>query len=79
MLGYLSTNCGSCYNAESSLASLGLLLKARLEPVHSTPPDPVAALFRPTAKWLIPQDRDAIALVTAWVERLETSRRFPAH
>jgi hypothetical protein len=119
VLGYLSTNCGSCHNAESSIASLGLLLKARLEPAHSTPPDPVGALFRPTAKWLIPQapegesafvtpgspdlsallvrmrsrrpssqmpplgtvlhDREAIALVTAWVERLEMSPRSQAH
>ena len=29
-LGYLSTNCGSCHNRESSIASLGLILK------HST-------------------------------------------
>ena len=26
-LGYLSTNCGSCHNRESSIASLGLVLK----------------------------------------------------
>lgn len=26
-LGYLSTNCGSCHNRESSIASLGLILK----------------------------------------------------
>jgi cytochrome c553 len=26
-LGYLSTNCGSCHNRESAIASLGLLLK----------------------------------------------------
>ena len=29
-LGYLSTNCGSCHNRESSIASLGLDLKHRL-------------------------------------------------
>lgn len=29
-LGYLSTNCGSCHNRESSIASLGLLLKHEL-------------------------------------------------
>ena len=29
VLGYLSANCGGCHNSESSLASLGLLLKAR--------------------------------------------------
>jgi hypothetical protein len=28
VLGYLSTNCGSCHNEESSIANLGLLLKA---------------------------------------------------
>ena len=28
-LGYLTTNCGSCHNAESSIASLGLFLKGR--------------------------------------------------
>jgi hypothetical protein len=118
VLGYLSTNCGSCHNAESSIANLGLILKARLTPSHQTPTDPVAALFRPTSKWLIPQaadgasafvtpgapdlsallvrmrsrrpssqmpplgtvmhDREAIDLVTAWIERLGTSPRFPA-
>jgi hypothetical protein len=65
VLGYLSANCGGCHNAESSLASLGLLLKARLEPSHTTPPDTVKALLRPTAKWEIPQAPDgASAFVT---------------
>ena len=36
VLGYLSANCGGCHNEESSLASLGLLLKARLEPSHTS-------------------------------------------
>jgi hypothetical protein len=110
VLGYLSTNCGACHNAESSLASLGLLLKARLAPSHSMGEDAVGALFRPTAKWQIPQapdgasayvtpgapdlsallvrmrsrrpstqmpplgtvlhDREAISVVTAWIEGL---------
>ena len=121
VLGYLSTNCGSCHNAESSIASLGLLLKARLAPPHlapSHPDDPVRSLFRRTAKWHIPQvpedasafvtpgspdlsallvrmrsrrpssqmpplgtvvhDRDAVALVSAWIERLGTSPHFQA-
>ena len=105
VLGYLSTNCGSCHNHESSLANLGLTLKAS----H------VGAGFsrlvgQPTSKWEIPQagegnsryvtpgapelsallvrmksrrpstqmpplgtvmhDKDAIALVTEWVESL---------
>ena len=54
VLGYLSTNCGSCHNEESSLASLGLLLKARLQPTRGSAVDPVARLFRPTSKWQIP-------------------------
>ncbi|HEY5618768.1 MAG TPA: hypothetical protein VIK60_12570 [Vicinamibacterales bacterium] len=110
VLGYLSTNCGACHNAESSLASLGLLLKARLEPSHAPHHDPVKKLFKPTAKWQIPEapdgasafvtpgapdlsallvrmrsrrpstqmpplgtvlhDREAIDLVTAWIEDL---------
>jgi hypothetical protein len=65
VLGYLSTNCGSCHNAESSIASLGLLLKARLVPLHPTPSDSVRALFRRTAKWQIPQVAEgASAFVT---------------
>jgi len=113
VLGYLSTNCGACHNAESSLASLGLLLKARLQPSHGSPHDPVRTLFRPTSKWQIPQapdgasaivtpgapdlsallvrmrsrrpstqmpplgtmlhDREAIDLVTGWIQDLRTS------
>jgi cytochrome c553 len=30
-LGYLSTNCGSCHNRESSIVSLGLILKHTVE------------------------------------------------
>jgi hypothetical protein len=66
VLGYLSANCGACHNSESSLASLGLLLKARLEPSHASPPgDPLQGLLRPTSKWQIPQAPDgASAFVT---------------
>ncbi len=31
VLGYLSTNCGSCHNRQSTIASLGLFLKYTLE------------------------------------------------
>jgi cytochrome c553 len=65
VLGYLSTNCGACHNEESSLASLGLLLKARLASSHAAPRGPVEALFRATAKWQIPQAAEgASAYVT---------------
>jgi hypothetical protein len=78
VLGYLSTNCGSCHNEESSIANLGLLLKARVEPSHLAPSDApshrrtiapshhlVRRLLRPTAKWMIPQAPEgASAFVT---------------
>ena len=51
VLGYLSANCGSCHNEESSIADLGLLLKAR---VARDAGDPVRRLTRRTAKWDIP-------------------------
>ena len=71
VLGYVSTNCGSCHNAESSLASLGLLLKVRLHPSHGSGSDFVQALFRPTSKWQIPQAADgASAFVTPGVPDL---------
>ena len=34
VLGYLSTNCGSCHNEDSSIANLGLALKAKASPVR---------------------------------------------
>lgn len=71
VLGYLSTNCGSCHNAESSLASLGLVLKARLQPSHAGGSNPVEALFKPTRKWQIPLAADgASAFVTPGVPDL---------
>lgn len=54
VLGYLSTNCGSCHNEQSSLASLGLLLKAQVG-VPADEADFVRRLLRPTTKWQIPQ------------------------
>ena len=54
VLGYLSSNCGSCHNEESSLASLGLLLKARSASAAGRPEDVIRSLFRTTAKWQIP-------------------------
>ena len=35
VLGYLSTNCGSCHNDDSTIANLGLLLKAKAKAVAS--------------------------------------------
>lgn len=71
VLGYLSANCGNCHNEESSLASLGLLLKARLHSTQTPGLDPVGALFRPTAKWQIPNSGEGeSAFVTPGVPDL---------
>ena len=54
VLGYLSANCGNCHNEESSLAPLGLFLRARVAPSAPSHLAPVLRLFRRTAKWQIP-------------------------
>jgi hypothetical protein len=120
VLGYLSTNCGSCHNEESSIANLGLLLKAKAVPSHETGVVGAGAVVgagfsrligQATSKWQIPHlpegasqfvtpgapdlsailvrmksrrpssqmpplgtvlhDRQAIALVTEWIESLK--------
>jgi cytochrome c553 len=57
VLGYLSTNCGSCHNQESSIANLGLMLKA--SHVGAAPSHAGAGFSRlinqPTSKWEIPK------------------------
>jgi hypothetical protein len=55
VLGYLSANCGNCHNEDSPLASLGLLLRARLATSGGDGRDPVGNLLRRTAKWQIPK------------------------
>jgi hypothetical protein len=57
--GYLSTNCGSCHNQESSMANLGLLMKVSLALSHEGAGAVVGAGFsrlvgQPTSKWQIP-------------------------
>ena len=63
VLGYLSTNCGSCHNQDSSIANLGLLLKASASPSHPAPSHPRTPespdLLRPTSKWQIPNVPEA--------------------
>ena len=110
VLGYLSTNCGSCHNPESSIANLGLALKVSSAPSHLHTAIP-AHLLKATSKWEIPNapegesryvtpggpdlsailvrmksrrpssqmpplgtvmhDKEAIALVTEWIQNLE--------
>jgi hypothetical protein len=65
VLGYLSSNCGSCHNETSTLAPLRLLLKPRLAGAHGQPDALVRGLRQPTAKWQIPQAPEgASAFVT---------------
>jgi hypothetical protein len=56
-LGYLSTNCGSCHNRESSIASLGLSLQ------HT---DDLAALITTINKrghWVVPEAQEESRLI----------------
>jgi len=53
-LGYLSANCGSCHNAESSIASLGLFLRHRLEADPLTTPDAIATSRNHIGHWEVP-------------------------
>jgi len=54
VLGYLSTNCGSCHNQESSIANLGLTLKGSVAASHPRAATP-SHLLKPTSKWQIPK------------------------
>ena len=61
-LGYLSTNCGSCHNKESSIASLGLILK------HSAAEsgECTAALATTAGKrghWVVPEAQEASRII----------------
>jgi cytochrome c553 len=61
-LGYLSTNCGSCHNRDSSIASLGLILK------HTVPGSGpcVAALSTTIGKrghWVVPEAQETSRII----------------
>lgn len=70
-LGYLSTNCGSCHNRESSIASLGLILKHSLTERRGgtlVPPtgECTAALATTAGKrghWVVPEAQDASRII----------------
>jgi mono/diheme cytochrome c family protein len=55
-LGYLSTNCGSCHNRESSIASLGLLLK-------HTDQAALATTVNQRGHWIVPEAQEESRLV----------------
>lgn len=65
-LGYLSTNCGSCHNKASSIASLGLHLKWNDSYRDGTTPDCVAALsttINVRGHWVVPELPDESRLI----------------
>ncbi len=71
-LGYLSTNCGSCHNRESSLASLGLLLKHSVADARSAGPSvdgaaecspALATTINRKGHWLVPADPEQSRLI----------------
>ena len=58
-LGYLSTNCGSCHNRESSIASLGLDLRQNLPGTRNREPGtaaaPACSAVGKRGHWVVPE------------------------
>lgn len=54
VLGTLSANCGNCHNAQSSIASLGLLLRQPAYGSRDQVEDDVRRLLGRTSKWQVP-------------------------
>lgn len=89
-LGYLSTNCGSCHNRESSIASLGLLLKHEISEVRRAGSlDPAATHCTPAlattvgrrGHWLVPANPDESRVInpgkpelSSLIERVRSRR-----
>jgi cytochrome c553 len=79
-LGYLSTNCGSCHNRESSIASLGLLLKHSGE-VGSECTAALATTAGKRGHWVVPEAQEASRIInpghaesSALVRRVKSRR-----
>jgi cytochrome c553 len=61
-LGYLSTNCGSCHNRESSIVSLGLILKHNVtDTAECTPALTTTAGKR--GHWVVPEAQEESRLI----------------
>jgi hypothetical protein len=54
VLGYLSTNCGSCHNPKSSIASLGLFLEHQADRPDTCAPDAIATTVNQPGHWVVP-------------------------
>jgi hypothetical protein len=53
-LGYLASNCGSCHNPQSSIASLGLFLHYRADRPAGCTPDAIATTVGRAGHWMVP-------------------------
>jgi hypothetical protein len=79
-LGYLSTNCGSCHNRESSIASLGLLLKHEVGTDAECTPALATTVGR-KGHWLVPANPDESRVInpgkpelSALIQRVRSRR-----
>ena len=90
-LGYLSTNCGSCHNRESSIASLGLILKHTVPGSGSRDPGAeqcTAALATTAGKrghWVVPEAQEESRIInpghpesSALIRRVKSRRPLVA-
>jgi hypothetical protein len=64
-LGYLSTNCGSCHNAQGSIASLGLNLKYSLTqtPDARTCASALATSVNKRGHWVVPEAQEESRII----------------
>ena len=74
-LGYLSTNCGSCHNRESSIASLGLILRhsvteptdvrrgGSLDPPNGECTPALTTTVGKRGHWVVPEAQEASRLI----------------
>ena len=80
-LGYLSTNCGSCHNRESSIASLGLILKHSLSEPRGQCTAALATTAGKRGHWVVPEAQEASRIInpghpesSALVRRVKSRR-----
>ena len=65
VLGYLSTNCGSCHNPRSSIASLGLLLSYDAGQAGGCGPEAIASTVNRPGHWVVPTAPDGASRLVA--------------
>lgn len=87
-LGYLSTNCGSCHNRESSIASLGLNLRHEVSGTGRPAPEiefectaSIATTINKRGHWVVPEAQEESRIVnpghpesSALVRRIKSRR-----